>query len=165
MEQLIATPVSTSELIIGKLAPYFVIGFVDTLLCIVMGTQLFHVPLRGSLALLLVLASFFLVGGLCMGMLISVVARNQLLSSQMALLSTFLPSFLLSGFIFAVANMPKPLQVLTLAVPARYFVAILKGIFLKGSPLSLLLREAVLLAVFGAVLFLIANRKFRKRIE
>lgn len=165
MEQLIATPVSTSEMIIGKLAPYFVIGFIDTLLCIFMGTQLFHVPLRGSLMLLLFLAGTFLAGGLCMGMLISVIARNQLLSSQMALLSTFLPSFLLSGFIFAIPNMPKPLQILTFAIPARYFVTILKGIFLKGTSLPVLLPEAILLAVVGVLLFVIAGRKLKKRIE
>lgn len=165
MEQLIATPVSRTELIVGKLVPYFAIGFIDTVLCIVMGTQLFHVPLRGSAALLLALASVFLAGGLCMGMLISIVSRNQLLSSQMALLSTFLPSFLLSGFIFAISNMPKPLQVVTYAVPARYFVKILKGVFLKGTTFALLLTETALLALFGIGMFLLANRRLRKRID
>ncbi|NTW59874.1 MAG: ABC transporter permease, partial [Nitrospirae bacterium] len=165
MEQLIATPVSRAELIIGKLIPYFAIGFIDTVLCIVMGTQLFHVPLRGSVALLLALASIFLAGGLCMGMFLSVVSRNQLLSSQMALLSTFLPSFLLSGFIFAISNMPKPLQAVTYAVPSRYFVKILKGVFLKGTPLSMLLTEMALLTLFGVVMFLLAHGRFKKRIE
>jgi ABC-2 type transport system permease protein len=165
MEQLIATPVRTPELIIGKLIPYFVIGFVDTVLCVVMGTMLFEVPLRGSVTLLLLLSGLFLAGGLCMGILISIVSRNQLLSSQMALLSTFLPSFLLSGFIFAIPNMPEPLQLVTFAVPARYFVTILKGIFLKGSTFGILMPETLLLTVFGALLFLLANRKFRKRVE
>jgi ABC-2 type transport system permease protein len=165
MEQLIATPVSKSELIVGKLIPYFVIGFIDTVLCIVMGTQLFHIPFRGGLLLLLALASLFLAGGLCMGMVISIVSRNQLLSSQMALLSTFLPSFLLSGFIFAIINMPTPLQAVTYAVPARYFVRILKGIFLKGVPFGFLVRETALLALFCAVMFLLARSRFRKRIE
>jgi ABC-2 type transport system permease protein len=164
MEQLIATPVRTPEIIIGKLAPYFAIGFIDTVLCVIMGTALFHVPLQGSVALLLALSCLFLAGGLSMGILISIVSRNQLLSSQMALLSTFLPSFLLSGFIFSIPNMPKLLQFLTFAVPARYFVAILKGIFLKGTPFSLLLTETLFLAVFGLVLFLAANRRFHKRI-
>jgi len=165
MEQLIATPVSTNELIIGKLVPYFIIGFIDTVLCIVMGTQLFNVPFRGSVMLLLALSSIFLAGGLCMGMMISIISRNQLLSSQMALLSTFLPSFLLTGFIFAIPNMPKPLQIITYAVPGRYFVKILKGIFLKGTPMTMLVLETVLLTVFGAVMFLLANRRFHKRIE
>ena len=165
MEQLIATPVSRAELVVGKLIPYFVIGFIDTILCIVMGTQLFSVPFRGSVALLLALAGIFLAGGLCMGMLLSVVSRNQLLSSQMALLSTFLPSFLLSGFIFAISNMPAPLRAATYAVPSRYFVKVLKGVFLKGTPLSLLVTEAVLLTLFGAAMFLLATAKFKKRIE
>jgi len=165
MEQLIATPVSRAELVIGKLIPYFVIGFIDTVLCIVMGTQLFDVPFRGSVALLLALACIFLAGGLSMGMLLSVASRNQLLSSQMALLSTFLPSFLLSGFIFAVSNMPPPLQAATYAVPSRYFVKILKGVFLKGTPLSMLLVETSLLTLFGAVMFVLTTRKFKKRIE
>ena len=165
MEQLIATPVSRAELVIGKLIPYFAIGFIDTVLCIVMGTRLFDVPFRGSVALLLAQASIFLAGGLCMGMFLSVVSRNQLLSSQMALLSTFLPSFLLSGFIFAISNMPKPLQAVTYAVPSRYFVRILKGVFLKGTPMSMLLPETALLTLFGAVMFLLAHGRFKKRIE
>jgi ABC-2 type transport system permease protein len=165
MEQLIATPVSRTELIIGKLIPYFAIGFIDTILCMVMGTQLFHVPLRGSAALLLALGSVFLAGGLCMGMLISIVSRNQLLSSQMALLSTFLPSFLLSGFIFVISNMPKPLQAVTYLVPARYYVKILKGVFLKGTTFALLITETALLTLFGAVMFLLAGRRFHKRID
>jgi len=164
MEQLIATPVRTPELIIGKLAPYFLIGFIDTIACVVMGTQLFAVPLKGSLFVLLAISGIFLAGGLCLGILISIVSRNQLLSSQMALLSTFLPAFLLSGFIFSIANMPKPLQVLTLVVPARYFVYVLKGLFLKGVPFSMLITETGLLIVFGAVLFALANRRFRKRV-
>ncbi len=165
MEQLIATPVRTHELILGKLIPYFVIGFADTVLCLVMGTELFHVPLRGSLLLLLALSGVFLFGGLCMGLLISIVSRNQLLSSQMALLGTFLPSFLLSGFIFAIPNMPKPIQLVTYAVSARYFVKVLTGIFLKGATLRLLIGEAALLALFGIVMFLLALQRFQKRID
>ena len=165
MEQLIATPIRTTELIIGKLAPYFFIGLIDTIACVVMGTQLFQVPLRGSIILLLVIAGIFLAGGLCMGILISIISRNQLLSSQMALLSTFLPSFLLSGFIFSIANMPRPLQLVTMIVPARYFVKALKGLFLKGVPFSMLLGETALLMAFGAVFFFLANRRFQKRVE
>ena len=165
MEQLIATPVSRSELIIGKLIPYFGIGFIDTVLCIVMGTQLFQVPFRGSVAVLLGLASIFLAGGLCMGISISIVSKNQLLSSQMALLSTFLPSFLLSGFIFAISTMPPVLKAVTYVVPARYFVKVLKGVFLKGTPLSMLALEGAVLCLFCAVTFLLARHKLRKRIE
>ena len=101
----------------------------DVLLAVLMGQFLFHVPLRGSVALLFGMAAIFLVGVLAMGMLISIVAKSQLLASQMAMTLTFLPAFLLSGFMFAIANMPRPIQVITYVVPARYFVALLKGIY------------------------------------
>jgi ABC-2 type transport system permease protein len=164
MEQLIATPVKTRELIIGKIIPYLFIGLIDTGVAALMGTALFDVPLRGSVLLLMTLASVFLFGGLSWGIFISIVARTQVLASQMAIVSTFLPAFLLSGFLFSIWNMPKPLQLVTYIIPARYFVSILKGIFLKGSALPLLAVEALLLAVYGAVVFTAAGRKFRKRV-
>ncbi len=165
MEQLISTPLKTPELIIGKLIPYFLIGFADTIIAVLIGTLLFEVPLRGSLLLLLLLSGIFLFGGLSFGILISVVARNQLLASQMAMLSSFLPAFMLSGFVFAISNMPDALQLVTYIVPARYFVTILKGVFLKGSGLDLLWLESILLTVFAAAVFAAANRSFKKRIE
>ena len=164
MEQLISTPIKTPELIIGKMIPYFVIGFIDTVVSVLMGTMVFDVPLRGSVVLLLALSGVFLFGGLSWGILISIIARTQLLASQMAILSTFLPAFLLSGFMFLIANMPKALQIVTYGVPARYFVTILKDIFLKGNPLRLLAGEASLLAVYGLVVFAIANKKFQKKV-
>ncbi|OPY75541.1 MAG: Inner membrane transport permease YbhS [Syntrophorhabdus sp. PtaU1.Bin153] len=165
MEQLISTPVKTPELILGKLIPYFMIGFTDTILAILMSTLLFDVPLRGSITLLLFLSALFLFGGLSFGILISIAGRTQLVASQMAMLASFLPAFLLSGFIFSISNMPKPLQIITYFIPARYFVTILKGIFLKGSPLRLLLMETVLLFLFAVLVFVAATRKFRKRVE
>jgi ABC-2 type transport system permease protein len=165
MEQLISTPVKTTELIIGKLIPYFLIGFVDTVIALLMSTLLFGVPLRGSIPLLLFLSSIFLVGGLSFGVLMSVVGKTQIVASQMAILTTFLPAFMLSGFIFAITNLPKPFQILTYFVPARYLVSILKAIFLKGSPFKLLIFEAVLLTVFAVFVFTLATRKFQKRIE
>jgi ABC-2 type transport system permease protein len=165
MEQLISTPLRTSELIIGKLIPYFFIGLIDTVLSVLMGVFVFGVPLRGSALLLMALSGIFLFGGLSWGILISIIARTQILASQMAILSTFLPAFLLSGFMFLIANMPKPLQAVTYIVPARYFVSILKDIFLKGNPFKLLAGETLLLTVYGLVVFAIANRKFRKKVE
>jgi ABC-2 type transport system permease protein len=164
MEQLITTPVRTSELIIGKIIPYFVIGFIDTIVSVLMGTVVFGVPLRGSVTLLLSLSSVFLFGGLCWGIFISVVARTQLLASQMAIISTFLPAFLLSGFMFLISNMPKALQIVTYVVPARYFVTILKDIFLKGSPFRIIAGEAALLTIYGLAVFVIANKKFKKKV-
>jgi ABC-2 type transport system permease protein len=164
MEQLISTPLKTPELIIGKMIPYFIIGFIDTVVSVLMGTVVFDVPLRGSVVLLLALSGVFLFGGLSWGILISIVARTQLLASQMAIVSTFLPAFLLSGFMFLIANMPDILQIITYAVPARYFVTILKDIFLKGNGLAILAGDALLLAVYGIVVFTIANKKFKKKI-
>ncbi len=165
MEQLIATPVKPFEMIIGKLVPYFTIGFIDTVLAIIMSTILFDVPLRGSVSLLLVLSAIFLFGGLSMGILISVVAKTQVIANQMAMLSSFLPAFLLSGFIFSIANMPVPLQAITYIIPARYFVTILKGIFLKGVSLEYLILEALLLTVYGIIVFTLSVKKFHKRID
>jgi len=165
MEQLISTPVKTPELILGKLIPYFLIGFADTILTILMSTLLFNVPLRGSIMLLLGLSGIFLFGGLSFGILMSIVGKTQLAASQAALLTSFLPAFLLSGFIFSISNIPKPLQLVTYLIPARYFVTILKGIFLKGSTLKVLWVEALLLTLFAVIVFIAANRKFRKRIE
>jgi ABC-2 type transport system permease protein len=165
MEQLISTPVQVPELILGKLIPYFIIGFTDTIFSVLMSTLLFDVPLRGSIGLLLLLSALFLFGGLSFGILISIAGRTQLVASQMAMLTSFLPAFMLSGFIFSISNMPKPLQVVTYFIPARYFVTILKAIFLKGSPLKLLLVETVLLMLFAVLVFIAANRKFRKKVE
>jgi ABC-2 type transport system permease protein len=164
MEQLIATPIKTPELILGKLIPYFFIGFIDVILSALLAVFLFEVPLRGDPLLLMLLSSIFLFGGLSLGILVSTAARSQLVASQIAMLATFLPAFLLSGFMFSISNMPKPLQFFTLLIPARYFVTIVKGIFLKGSTLALLMAETILLVIFGLFVFTVANKKFKKRI-
>ena len=164
MEQLISTPVKGSELILGKLLPYFGIGMLDVLLAVLMGEFLFQVPLRGNVALLFAMAAIFLAGALSLGMLISIVTKSQLLASQLAMVLTFLPSFLLSGFMYAIGNMPQAIQFVTYLIPARYFVALLKGIYLKGIGLEILALEAVLLTVFGVAMVLFANVKFKKRL-
>ncbi len=164
MEQLISTPLQGRELILGKLIPYFAVGLFDVLLAFLMGKYLFAVPFRGSVALLFLCASFFLAGALALGILISTVARNQLLANQLAMLTTFLPSFLLSGFIFAIPNMPGPLRLVSYLVPARYFMVLLRAIYLKGVGLEVLAGEALLLLLFGVALVLTATATFRKRL-
>ena len=164
MEQLISTPLKGSELILGKLLPYFAIGMLDVLLAVVMGQFLFRVPLRGNVALLFAMAAIFLAGALSLGMVISIVTKSQLLASQLAMVLTFLPSFLLSGFMYAIGNMPHAIQLVTYLIPARYFVALLKGIYLKGIGLEILALEAGLLTVFGAAMVLFANLKFKKKL-
>jgi ABC-2 type transport system permease protein len=164
MEQLVSTPIKGMELIFGKLLPYFIIGMADVLIAVVMGEFLFQVPLRGDLWLLFAMAAVFLAGALSLGMVISIVTKSQLLASQLAMVLTFLPSFLLSGFMYAISNMPKPLQIMTHLIPARYFVVLLKGIYLKGVGLAILGTEAVLLTVFGIAMIVIANKKFKKKL-
>jgi len=164
MEQLISTPVKGPDLILGKFLPYFSIGMTDVLIAVLMGAFLFDVPLRGSVVLLFVMAGVFLTGVLSLGILISVVAKNQFLANEIAIVVTFLPAFLLSGFIYPISNMPLALQALTHIIPARYFVSLLKGIYLKGVGLEVLWREAVLLAAFGCLVVLLAIVRFKKKV-
>lgn len=165
MEQLISTPVRTPELVLGKLIPYFFIGFIDVVISVLMAVFLFEVPLKGNVFILAVVSAVFLFGALGLGIVISIVAKTQLVASQIAMVATFLPAFLLSGFMFAISNMPVPLQVLTRIIPARYFVSVLKGIFLKGNPLRILVTDAIFLLIFGLIVFAVANRKFKKKME
>lgn len=164
MEQLISTPVKSPELILGKLIPYFLIGFIDVTLSVVIAVFLFDVPFRGNVFLLAMLSSVFLFGGLGLGILISIVAKSQLVASQISMVATFLPAFLLSGFMYAISNMPEALQVMTRIIPARYFVSIVKGLFLKGNALRLLVGDGIFLLAFGVFIFTLANKKFVKRV-
>jgi drug efflux transport system permease protein len=163
MEQLISTPVKVPELITGKLIPYFCIAFLDVIIAVIMGQFLFHVPLRGSVVMVFLMAIIFLIGALSLGMVISIVAKTQLLASQVALVVTFLPTFLLSGFSFDIANMPMVLQAISHVIPATYFIRILKGIYLKGVGLSVLYSETLFLIAFAVLLLLISNIKFKKK--
>jgi ABC-2 type transport system permease protein len=165
MEQLISTPVKVSELIIGKMVPYFAVGAFSVIMAMAMGEFVFHVPLRGSVALVLGTSALFLIGSLAMGILISIVTKNQLLANQLAGVATFLPANLLSGFIYTINNMPQVIQWVTYLVPARYFVAILKGIYLKGIGYELLAGQIVLLAVFAVVILVFAHCTFHKKLE
>jgi ABC-2 type transport system permease protein len=165
MEQLISTPIRNEELILGKLIPYFAIGMVDLSLSVAMGKFLFGVPLRGNGLLLFSLASLFLLGAICQGVVVSIVTKNQLLSSQISIILSYLPTFMLSGFIYPIANMPKLIQFITYVVPGRYFVAILKGIYSKGIGLEILWIEALLLAIYASAMTFWAYQRFKKRID
>jgi len=164
MEQLAATPVTRLEVVLGKLLPYLAIGLVDVLVAAVLGVLLYHVPFRGSPWILLVSSLFFLVGALSGGIFISATTRSQLLATQMAMLLTFLPSYLLSGFMFAVSVMPKPLQLLAAAIPARYFLVITRGVFLKGVGFEILWMPCLIIALMSVALFGLALRAFRKEL-
>ena len=164
MEQLISTPVTPLEIMLGKLVPYFAIGMVDMIICAVIAVYWFHVPFRGSFVTLLISSAMFMIVVLSMGFFISVIAKNQLAASQIALLATFLPAFLLSGFLYSIEQMPVVLQWITRILPARYYVSVLKKIFLKGSPTGLLYADLVPLAIFTLVLALLATHSFQKRL-
>ncbi len=164
MEQLISTPVTPLEIMLGKLAPYFVIGLFDAGVCVVLAIFWFQVPFRGTVLALLVSSALFLVALLCLGYFISVVAKNQLAASQIALVATFMPAFLLSGFLFAIEQMPQFVQLVTRILPARYYVSSLKMIFLKGTPISMLYGQLVPLAIFAVALAVLATRVFHKRL-
>jgi ABC-2 type transport system permease protein len=165
MEQLISTPVTAMEIMLGKLAPYFVLGMFDVAVCAFLAINWFHVPFRGSYLTLAISSALFMVVVLALGFLISVLAKNQFAASQIALLITFLPAFLLSGFLFSIDQMPVVLQYITRILPARYYVSVLKEIFLKGTPTSMLYADLIPLAVFAILLTLIATRSFHKRLE
>ena len=164
MEQLAATPVTRLEMVLGKLLPYVVIGLVDVAAASITGVLLFGVPFRGNAFLLLVLSFFFLLGALGFGIFISAVARSQLLATQMAMLTTFLPAYLLSGFMFAIQVMPRPLQLITYLVPARYFLVVTRGIFLKGVGVEVLFVPGLLMVAFAATGLALATRIFRKEL-
>ena len=165
MEQLIATPVRKLEIQIGKLVPYFLIGITDTALCSAVGVWWFHVPFRGSWAVLFFCSALFLIVVLSLGYFFSVIAKSQLGASQMALLVTLLPVFLLSGFIFPIDQMPIVVQWITRILPARYYVSILRNIFLKGTPVSLMVGDIVALAIIAGFLIFRATRAFHKRLD
>jgi ABC-2 type transport system permease protein len=164
MESLLATPLRKTELILGKLGPYFLLGLLDLAIALAMGRFLFQVPLKGSIVLYVVLSSVFLLVMLGMGMLISILSENQLQAYQMATLITFLPAFLLSGFVFAIPLMPKFLQFASYLVPARYLVTICKGIYLKGVGLEVLWPSALMLVFFAVFFLALAIRRFRHKI-
>jgi ABC-2 type transport system permease protein len=165
MEQLISTPVRGHELIFGKLVPYFVIGMFDVLIAVLMGNYLFDVPVRGSVVELFGTAAIFLCGAMGIGLLISIVTKSQRLAGQISMIGTFLPAYLLSGFMFAISNMPEPLQIVTYAVPARYFVSLLKGIYIKGVGLEVVAGEVLLLVVYGIIVLLLSMMRFKKKLE
>ncbi|MGH7546085.1 MAG: ABC transporter permease [Gemmatimonadota bacterium] len=164
MEQLASTPVHRGEVVLGKLLPYLGIGLIDVVVVSAIGVWLFDVPFRGSPILLMMLAFFFIVGALGLGIFISAAARSQLLATQLGMITTFLPAFLLSGFMFAISVMPPVLQAVTYLVPARYFLVVTRGIFLKGVGVEVLRVQGLLMIVFAALGLALATKIFKKEI-
>ena len=144
--------------------PYLVLTLIDCFIVAMMGVVVFEVPFAGSLRLFAATALVFAVAGLSIGLLASVVASNQLLANQIVILTTMLPSILLSGFMFPIKSMPKWVQVFTYAVPARYFITICRGILLKAQPAENLMRPTIFLVVFGTALLSLAVIRFKKKL-
>ncbi len=165
MEQLAATPVSRSEIVLGKLLPYLAIGLADVAVSSLLGVWVFDVPFRGNTALFMLLSTYFLIGALGLGVVISALARSQLLATQIAMIVTFLPAYLLSGFMYSISVMPLPLQTLTYLIPARYFIVVTRGIFLKGVGPEALWVQAILMLVFALLGLGFAIRVFRKALR
>lgn len=164
MELLLSTPLRPAELVLGKMAAFFAIGVADAAVAVLLGRFAFGVPLRGSIGLLAFSVFVFLFGSLCWGLLISALARTQLLAYQMGILTSFLPSFLLSGFLYAIENMPPVIQVFTYIVPSRYFIAVLQGIFLKGIGTQILWLPLLLLAVYAVAVFAVATKRLNQKL-
>ena len=165
MEMLISTPVRKGELMMGKLLPYFFLGLIDLLLAVLMGKWVFQVPLRGSVILLILLSCIYIFAALALGLTISTVARTQIMANQLAMMVGFLPTFLLSGFTFSIPNMPKWLQMITYAIAPRYYVTILKEIFLKGIGITFLWRETLALTGMAIAGLWVATKCFKKELR
>jgi ABC-2 type transport system permease protein len=165
MEQLAATPVHRLEVVFGKLVPYVVIGLIDVAVAAMAGVLIFDVPFRGSVMLLFLMTFLFLLGALSLGMFISATVKTQVLATQFAMLSTYLPALLLSGFMFSIATMPVVLRAITYIVPARYYVTVTKAIFLKGVGAEVLWVEGAAMLVFTSVSLSLAMRAFRKELD
>jgi len=164
LEALFVTPVQADEILLGKTIPYFMLGMVGLVLCLLAARFLFHVPFRGSVWILTGTSMLYLLVVLSIGLLISSVVKSQLIASQVALLVTFMPAVMLSGFLFDLRSMPAPVRLITYGLPARYYVTLLQTVFLAGDVWSVILPNAAVLASMAAVLLLLTRRVTRKRL-
>lgn len=162
MEAIMATPATISEIILGKIIPYFALGMLSMLLCFVVAYFWYEIPFIGSFFMLIVISSIYLISSLMIGLTISTLAKNQFVAAQISLIAGFLPSFLLSGFLFEIDNMPQWLQIVTLIVPARYFVESLQTIFLVGNIYEIFIVDIFAMLVVSTIFFIIVLKKLKK---
>jgi ABC-2 type transport system permease protein len=163
-EALFVTPVRADEILLGKLIPYFLLGLTGLMLCIAGSRFLFHVPLRGSLLLLVAVSMLYLLVALGIGLVVSSITKSQFIASQVALIVTFLPAMMLSGFLFDLNSMPAAVRAVTYVLPARYYVALLQTLFLAGNVWSVILPNAAVLAVMAAAMMLLSRAATHKRL-
>ncbi|MEC4683932.1 MAG: ABC transporter permease [Nitrospirota bacterium] len=164
LESLFSTPVTIGEILVSKFVPYFILGMMGMGISVIMGHYLFDVPVRGTLGVLLLTSALFLTTALGMGLVISTVSKNQFVAGQIAIIFTFLPAFILSGFIFDIHSMPLFIRVITHIIPASYFVTILQSVFLAGDIPGVILPNSAALLLFSVFLFILLMRISRKRI-
>lgn len=165
MEALISTEVTVTELIFGKVIPYFVLGLISMTICVSISTLFFGLPLRGSILLLALTSSVFLLTALSIGLAISTIAKNQIVASQIALVTGFLPAYILSGFLFEIASMPFTVQLVAHIMPVTYFVQSLQTLFLVGNVPTLVLGNLIPMLLVGLLFFLITSKKMVKRLD
>ena len=162
LESLFVTPVRSEEILLGKTIPYFLLGLAGLALCVISAKYLFHVPLRGTLPVLLGASTLYVLVALGIGLLISSAVKNQLVASQLALLATFMPALMLSGFLFDLRSMPAPIRLITYALPARYYVTLLQTLFLAGNVWPVIVPNMLVLATMTALLGLASRAVTRK---
>lgn len=165
LESLFVTPVRPAEIVLAKLVPYLVVGAIDLVMCLLAARLLFEVPMRGSLAAIVVSSLLYLVVSLLLGLFISAVTRSQFKASQVALLTSFLPAMMLSGFVFDLRNMPAVVQGISQVLPATHYMGLIKTLFLAGDSTRMLLRDCTILTLYAVVLFAATTRKMRKTLD
>lgn len=165
MEAILSTPIHISELIIGKVAPYFLLGMASMILCVCISVFLFHVPFEGSIILLSISTGIFLLAGLSQGLLISTLSKNQFVASQAAINAAFLPAYMLSGFLYEIQSMPAPIKAVTYLLPARYFVSIIQTSFLAGVIWSEILPNMLAMLVIASFFLYLVIKKSKKSLE
>jgi ABC-2 type transport system permease protein len=165
LESLFVTPVRSEEILLGKTIPYFLLGMIGLALCVLAAKFLFHVPLRGTLPVLLGASMLYVLVALGVGLLISSAVKNQMVASQLAMLVTFMPALMLSGFLFDLHSMPTPIRLITYLLPARYYVNLLQTLFLAGDVWSVIVPNLLALALMTALLGLGSRAVTRKRLE
>ena len=164
MEAVMSTPVSMVEILTGKLIPYFILGMLSMLLVTIISIFLYKIPFEGSFLLLVIVSAVFLIVALEMGLFISIITKNQFVASQVALISSFLPAFILSGFIFEISSMPLPVQLISYFVPAKYFVSCLHVLFLTGNIMDVILPNLAVLALMALIMRKINIARIHKRL-
>ncbi|MBN9003213.1 MAG: ABC transporter permease, partial [Rhizobiales bacterium] len=165
LESLFVTPVRPLELVIAKLAPYLVVGAIDLLMCVLAAKFLFHVPMRGSLPVIIVVSLLYLMVSLLLGLFISGATRNQFAASQMALLASFMPAMMLSGFVFDLRNVPIAIQAVSQLLPATHFMGLIKTLFMAGDYWPDIIRTSAILVLYVVVLTVATRRTLRKKLD